>query len=121
MELVAVGIFIGLVSGFFGIGGGTVLVPILLYFGFDIKDAIGISVVQMVFSSLYGSYLNYKRESFKINEGIYVGLGGLVGAMGSGFVVDSVSSKTLTLILIMFVTFAIYRFFKAPLIPKKSP
>ncbi|MCB4760593.1 MAG: TSUP family transporter, partial [Sulfurovum sp.] len=58
IELVPVGIFIGTMSGFFGVGGGMILVPILLAIGFEIKDAIGISIVQMTFSSIFGSYLN---------------------------------------------------------------
>ena len=57
------GLFVGSLSGFFGIGGGTILVPILLFMSYDIKTAIGISVVQMVFSSLYGSFLNFRKGS----------------------------------------------------------
>jgi uncharacterized membrane protein YfcA len=79
IELLLVGIFIGTMSGFFGIGGGMILVPILLVLGFEIKDAIGISIVQMVFSSVFGSYLNHKKGSLIIGEGIFVGLGGFVG------------------------------------------
>ena len=37
IELILVGIFIGTMSGFFGIGGGMILVPILLALGFEIK------------------------------------------------------------------------------------
>ena len=58
VELIGVGIFIGVMSGFFGIGGGMILVPILVALGFGIKDAIGISIIQMVFISIFGSYLN---------------------------------------------------------------
>jgi len=49
--LAGLGVFVGFISGFFAIGGGTVLVPALLFLGYDIKYAIGISVTQMVFSS----------------------------------------------------------------------
>jgi uncharacterized membrane protein YfcA len=58
--LIFVGLFVGAISGFFGVGGGMILVPMLMSIGVDIKSAIGISVVQMVFSSVYGSYLNYR-------------------------------------------------------------
>ncbi|HHO65181.1 MAG TPA: sulfite exporter TauE/SafE family protein, partial [Epsilonproteobacteria bacterium] len=37
IELSLVGIFIGTMAGFFGIGGGMILVPVLLAIGFDIK------------------------------------------------------------------------------------
>ncbi len=52
--LVLAGSLVGVLSGFFGIGGGMILIPILLLIGIDIKSAIAISIVQMVFSSFYG-------------------------------------------------------------------
>ncbi len=120
-ELIIVGIFVGAISGFFGVGGGTVLIPILLYLGFDIKDAIGISVVQMVFSSLFGSYLNMKKGSLKVSSTIFFGFGGFFGALASGYVVHSVSSQTLTIIFAFMVMFAIFRFFHAPAQSDKKP
>jgi uncharacterized membrane protein YfcA len=121
VELLIVGVGVGVISGFFGVGGGTILVPILMYFGFDIKDAIGISVIQMVFSSIFGSFLNFKKGSLKITSGIYVGLGGFVGALGSGYLVNTLSSQTLIVILLVLVLFAIYRFFHAPISSDKVP
>jgi len=63
--LVAVGVFVGILSGFFGIGGGTVSVPILLYMGFDIKQAIGISVFQMLIGSILGFFIHRKSGTYK--------------------------------------------------------
>ncbi len=114
IELIFTGILVGAISGFFGVGGGTILVPILLYLGFDIKEAIGISVVQMVFSSLYGSYLNFKKGSLKISSTIFFGLGGFLGGLASGYIVHHVSSKTLTFVFLGVILYAIYRFFHAP-------
>ncbi len=73
--LVLAGSLVGVLSGFFGIGGGMILIPILLLIGIDIKSAIAISIVQMVFSSFYGSYLNYKKGSLILGDGIFVGIG----------------------------------------------
>jgi len=78
-ELSLLGIIVGLLSGFFGIGGGTIMVPMLLMLGYDIKVAIGISVVQMVFSSIYGSYLNHKKGTLDIAMISVIGLGGFAG------------------------------------------
>ena len=114
MELVLVGVLVGFLSGFFGIGGGTILVPILMYLGFDIKEAVGISVTQMVFSSLFGSYLNFKKNIFKIHEGLALGIGGFLGALGSGLFLSLMPSRVLEWMFLAFVAFAMYRFFKAP-------
>ncbi len=121
IELLLAGVLVGGISGFFGIGGGTILVPILLYLGFDIKEAIGISVVQMVFSSLFGSYLNLRKGTLKISSTIFFGFGGFLGGLSSGFIVHHLSSATLTWMFLGVVLFAIYKFFHAPSMSQKKP
>ncbi len=111
MELVLVGIAVGFLSGFFGIGGGTILVPILLALGYGMKEAVGISVTQMVFSSLFGSFLNLKKAVFKIREGLALGLGGAVGALLSGYVLKVVPEKYLEYLFLAVVTYTFFRFF----------
>jgi uncharacterized membrane protein YfcA len=111
IELVLIGAFVGLLSGFFGIGGGTILVPLLLLAGFETKTAIGISIVQMVFSSVYGSYLNNKKGSLDISMVLIIGLGGFVGAFFSGFVAALIPSRVLEIIFFSFVLFALSRMF----------
>ncbi|WP_373071114.1 sulfite exporter TauE/SafE family protein [Sulfurimonas sp.] len=114
-ELLAVGTIVGFLSGFFGIGGGTVLVPILLALGYDTKVAIGISVVQMVFSSIYGSYLNKKNGSLDLSIVLYLGIGGFIGATLSGSLAAYFSNTTLEIVFLLFATFALIRlFFKIP-------
>lgn len=90
------GIFVGFCSGFFGIGGGAIIVTALMFFNFDIKEAIGISIMQMLFSSLYGSYLNYKKGVLRFGDSFFVGVGGLIGAAFSGYIVKEVSSSYLS-------------------------
>lgn len=104
-----IGIGIGALSGFFGIGGGTVLVPILLLMGLQMKAAVGISVMQMVFSSIFGSYINYRKGSLHLGEGVFVGFGGFVGGYISAFVTTNIPDIILQYIFITFVLFAIYR------------
>ncbi len=114
VELILVGVFIGTMSGFFGIGGGIILVPILLVLGIDIKDAIGISIIQMVFSSIYGSYLNHKKGSLVIGEGIFVGFGGFLGGYIGGYVTQSVSDSVLQFTFMGLLLFALFRLFFSP-------
>jgi uncharacterized membrane protein YfcA len=110
-ELSLVGISVGILSGFFGIGGGTILVPLLLMIGYSTKTAIGISIVQMVFSSLFGSYLNHKKGTLDISMVFVIGVGGFSGAMLSGYVASYVSSEVLETIFFCFVLFALGRMF----------
>jgi len=110
-ELIFLGGIVGMLSGFFGIGGGTILVPLLLALGYDTKVAIGISVIQMVFSSVYGSYLNNKKGTLDVAMIVVIGVGGAIGALLSGFMTASLDNKTLEMIFLSFATFALVRLF----------
>ncbi|SFV53453.1 Arginine/ornithine antiporter ArcD [hydrothermal vent metagenome] len=114
IALILVGIVIGTMSGFFGIGGGMILVPILLVMGFEIKDAIGISIIQMVFSSIFGSYLNYKRGSLIVGEGIFVGFGGFIGGFIGGYITGYISDTLLEFTFFGLLIFALFRLFFSP-------
>lgn len=109
VELILVGIFIGTMSGFFGIGGGMMLVPILLVLGFETKVAIGISIIQMVFSSIYGSFLNYRKGSLIIGEGIFVGFGGFIGGYIGGYVTHYISDIILQFLFLGLLIFSLSR------------
>lgn len=115
VSLGLIGILSGFASGFFGIGGGSVLVPTLMLFGFGIKEAIAISIIQMVFSSLMGSYVNFRQKTLILKDGLYLGIGGFLGAMSSGFIVKHTHGIALTLVFACVLLLSIYSFFKAPL------
>jgi len=115
------GILVGFSAGFFGIGGGTILVPSLIYLGYDIKMAIGISVMQMIFSSMFGSYVNYKAGVLQLNSGIFLGFGALVGAGFSGFIVTALPQIALLILFALILALSIYKFFTAPIEPKCEP
>jgi len=111
LELIVLGAFVGLLSGFFGIGGGSILIPILLLLGYETKVAIGISVVQMVFSSVYGSYINNKKGTLDIVMITIIGIGGFGGALLSGYLSAIMSDRALEIMFFVFVVFALVRLF----------
>ena len=113
IELLVIGVSIGVMSGFFGIGGGMILTPILLLIGFSMKDAIGISIVQMVFSSMYGSYLNHKKGSLNINDGLAIGIGGFIGGFIGGLITNYLSDLSLQSMFFGLLLFATYRLLKS--------
>jgi uncharacterized membrane protein YfcA len=110
-ELGLLGGGVGVLSGFFGIGGGTILVPFLLLLGYDMKVAVGIAVVQMAFSSLFGSYLNKKNGTLNTKMVLSLGLGGFTGAFGSSFIVANLDAKALEWLFFAFVLFALIKMY----------
>jgi uncharacterized membrane protein YfcA len=114
IELAIFGVITGFVSGFFGVGGGMILVPILLLSGFVMKEAIAISIMQMVFSSIYGSFLNSKKVKNVFKDGIIIGIGGFFGGLQSGFIVSNVSNESLQYLFIAILIYSIIKIFISP-------
>ncbi|MEA3228754.1 MAG: sulfite exporter TauE/SafE family protein, partial [Campylobacterota bacterium] len=111
LELLLLGVGVGFLSGFFGIGGGTILVPLLLLLEYETKIAIGISVVQMVFSSIFGSYINNKKGTLDIPMVLLIGIGGFFGALLSGIISSNIDAIYLEIVFLLFAIFALIRLF----------
>lgn len=109
--LTLLGAFVGFISGFFGIGGGLIVVPALLFLGYDMKAAIGISIMQMMFTSIFGSLINYKKKMFQIKDAIFIGIGGIAGASFSGLLVTLIPVNYLKFFLILSLLISIIRLF----------
>lgn len=98
---VTIGLFAGIASGLFGIGGGIIIVPLIAYFfKFQQQTATATSLIALLLPvGALGVWHYYQRgfitaENFKIGFVISIGLfiGALVGArFGS-----SLSSENLT-------------------------
>ena len=114
LELAGFGVITGFISGFFGVGGGMILVPMLLLVGYIMKEAVAISIMQMVFSSIYGSFLNAQKAKNVVKDGIIIGAGGFVGGLQSGYIVTNVSNEFLQYLFITILIFSIIRIFYSP-------
>lgn len=84
------------------------------------KEAISISIVQMVFSSVFGSFLNIKKSAQVFKDGIFIGLGGMIGGLFSGYIVSNFTNTSLQYIFILIVILSILRIFFSPAEPIKE-
>jgi len=109
IELGILGIVVGTMSGFFGIGGGTVSVPLLLYLGFGIKEAIGISIMQMVAGSLMGAWLHQKNKTYMVKDIKYFGFGGVIGAAIGAMLVKVLHTTFLEWLFLAIVAYTLGR------------
>ncbi len=119
-ELVIFGLITGLVSGFFGVGGGIVLIPMLLFSVFSMKESISISIMQMVFSSTFGTFLNAKKQLNIAVDGLMLGFGGFIGGFFSAFIISFFSSKTLQYVFIVILLLSFLKIFQTPAVHDKE-
>lgn len=78
--LAAGGLFSGVLAGFLGIGGGTILVPLLVGLGYTPVKAIATSSLAILITSISGSVQNWRMGYFNAKRVIYLGLPALVTA-----------------------------------------
>jgi len=120
LELILLGLGVGTISGFFGIGGGTVTIPLLLYLGFGIKEAIGISLMQMVAGSLMGAWIHQKQKTYDISDVKFFGFGGIVGAMIGGFLVKVLNETFLEWLFLSLVVFTLAKLAFSSPVPNRE-
>lgn len=78
--LLAVGILAGVLAGFLGIGGGTVMVPAMVALGLSGVEAVGTSTLAILIISLGGSLQNWRMGFLKLNNVLLLGLPSVVTA-----------------------------------------
>jgi hypothetical protein len=61
-----IGLVSGITSGLFGVGGGIVMVPAMMFFmGMDIKAAVGTSLAVIIPTAIAGSYKHYVQGNVR--------------------------------------------------------
>lgn len=87
--LVALGLVAGVLSGFFGIGGGWVVTPVLNFLGMPIADAIGTGLAYIFGTSLISMFRHSRQGNVSVKIGLCVVLTMLAGMKAGQFLVSS--------------------------------
>jgi len=103
--LVGIGLATGLVSGLFGIGGGLLLIPALIYLvGFTQHEATGISLAVLLLPVGLGAVLEYYRHGFvDLKVALIIALAVLVGGWFGAVLANQISGPYLRLAFACFV------------------
>ena len=90
------GLTVGLLTGFFGVGGGFVIVPALvLWLGIPMRVAVGTSLVVIAINSLAGAMAYRDDGAFNWMVALLFVAGGLIGGQLGGRAVGRVNETAL--------------------------
>lgn len=99
LTLLFIGLIAGILSGFFGIGGGVVIVPSLIYFlGFSQHKATGTSLAVLLPPIGLMAVLEYYRHGdVDLRAALFVALASLIGAGVGAILANKLSGPVLKL------------------------
>jgi uncharacterized protein len=78
--LVTLGLAVGVLAGLFGIGGGFIMTPALIFLGVPSGVAVGTGAAQVVASSISGALGHWQKRNVDTKLGSILIFGGLWGA-----------------------------------------
>lgn len=81
------GAAVGFLSGMFGVGGGFLMTPLLIFAGIPSAVAVGTEAAQIVASSVSGALAQWRRNNVDIKMGTVLVAGGVVGSAAGVHVV----------------------------------
>ena len=104
MVLVA-SFFVGFLSGLFGIGGGFLMTPLLIFFGIPPVYAVANEANNILGSSISGSLTHWFRKTLDYKIGLFIVLGGFLGIVIGILIFEQLSQlgKINTVISLLYV------------------
>jgi len=79
--IILLGIMVGGLTGLFGVGGGFLMTPLLIFLGIPPTVAVGTEAPHVLASSLSGAIAHWRRKNVDIKMGIFLLAGGIAGSI----------------------------------------
>ncbi|MGV3548478.1 sulfite exporter TauE/SafE family protein [Rhizobium sp.] len=80
--ILGMGAAVGFLSGMFGVGGGFLITPLLIFYNVPPAIAVATGANQVIASSISGAITHFRRGSLDFKLGTVLLVGGLIGATG---------------------------------------
>ena len=81
LVFIGMGAAVGFLSGVFGVGGGFLMTPLLIFSGIPSAVAVGTEAAQIVASSVSGALAQWRRRNIDIKMGTVLLIGGICGSI----------------------------------------
>ena len=105
MKFIVIGFLSGIAAGFFGIGGGVLIVPMLIYWaGFNQHRATGTSLAVLLPPIGIAAVFEYWRNgNVDIRAGLYIAIAMLIGGGIGAFGANKIAGPYLRLAFGVFI------------------
>ena len=110
--LILGGVVVGIGASFSGLGGGFLMVPLLLFLGYEAQKAVGTSFLAIFVISISALVAHNKLANVDYRVGLLLGIGGILGAQIGARLVEHISTANFKRVFaLILVGLAVYLFF----------
>ena len=78
--IIFIGMVVGGLSGLFGVGGGFLMTPLLIFLGIPPVVAVGTEAPHVLASSVSGVIAHWRRKNVDFKMGLFLLIGGVIGS-----------------------------------------
>ena len=90
--LVIAGLTVGFIVGMTGVGGGSLMTPILLWFGIPPTTAVGTDLLYAAFTKMGGVYVHHKKKNINWSITGWLSLGSVPAALLTLWILHSIKT-----------------------------
>ena len=99
LKLIAIGTLAGLFSGLFGVGGGTVIVPLLvLWLAYDERSATATSLAAIVFIAAFAAAVQGAYGNVDVLDAVLVGVPAVGGVLAGTWLQQRIPTRSIALL-----------------------
>ena len=95
--LVIAGLVVGFIVGMTGVGGGSLMTPILLWFGIPPTTAVGTDLLYAAFTKMGGIYVHHKKQNINWSITGWLSLGSVPAALLTLWILHSIKTDVTAL------------------------
>lgn len=112
MALIITGFLSGIIGGM-GIGGGTILIPIMtIFLGFDQKTAQAVNLIYFIPTAITALTIHVKNRQIEKNNLWLLIVFGIIGTLCALKLDDTILRKCFSVFLLLVGAYEIYKGFK---------